>query len=119
MGSFNILFLIFFIIIFVIVIMIIGLIFNFKVMKRSKKIEIMNLESYDVVNEIAYKTIDTAMKLYGQKDNIDEFIHFVLKEIKVRIDNSDLQQFEKDYWIYEYIENHFTALIVKTFRKSH
>jgi hypothetical protein len=98
--------------------MVVGLIFNLKIMKRSKKIEIMNLESYDIVNEIAYKTIDTAIRLYGKRDNIDEFIQFVIKEIKNRIDNSDLQQFEKDYWIYEYIENHFTSIIVKTYRKS-
>ena len=37
--------------------------------------------NYDLclkVNIIAYKTIDTAMKLYGIKNDIDEFLIFTL-----------------------------------------
>ena len=70
------------------------------------------------VNVLVEKTIDTAVKLYGTKDDIDEFIQFVLKEIRIRIDNSLLSQSDKDYWTHERIENQFTSLIVRSYRKS-
>jgi len=77
--------------------------------------------NYDIcmkVNLIAEKTIDTAIKLYGVKNDVDEFLNFTLKEIKIRIDNSDLTQYEKDYWTHTNIEYAYKKAIIKTLRNQ-
>ena len=78
----------------------------------------MNYDLCLKVNIIAYKTIDTAMKLYGIKNDIDEFLIFTLKEIKIRIDNSELPQHEKDYWTHKKIEYIYTKAIITTLSNS-
>jgi hypothetical protein len=86
-------------------------------LKENKSITVSQL-CHDFVESMAQKTLDTCIKLYGKHDDIDEFIQFVLKEIKIKIANSDLLDIEKDYWNHQRIEQSFLSLIVKTYRKT-
>jgi hypothetical protein len=98
------------------------IILTFKLFRqiRSKKdgCLIVSPTCFSFVNELALQTINTCIKLYGQKDDIEEFVQFVLREIKIKISNSELTDIEKDYWNHQRIEQSFLSLIVKTYRKA-